>query len=114
MKSFLCAALSILLSSIVMAAENPAGTGPGFKGPSGFADVFAAILFTQRPAREARQGPRIWPHHHRRRRAARGMSLEDFFKELDKRGIKLVSTGVNFAQLKSNPDAPSSRPKNSA
>ena len=36
---------------------------------------------------------------------ARGMSLEDFFKELNKRGIALVSSGVDYARLKSDPDA---------
>ena len=36
---------------------------------------------------------------------ARGMSPEEYFKELDKRGIKLVSSGVDYGRLKSNPDA---------
>ena len=35
----------------------------------------------------------------------REMPVEEYLKELDKRGIKLVSAGVDYGRLKSNPDA---------
>src|SRR5689334_14885494 len=104
MKSHFCIALVIFLCSSALAADNPAGTGPSFKGPLGL-QMYSLRFYSPNNllakldkvkeygiATIEGGGP------------ARGMSTDDFFKELDKRNIKLVSTGVDYARMKANPD----------
>src|SRR2546421_7721572 len=96
MKSRFCAALAILLSSSVFAAEKAPGTGASFKGPLGLQmyslrfyspnNLLAKLDKVQEYGLTTIEGGG----------PGRGMSIDDFFKELDKRGIKLVSTGVDY------------------
>src|SRR5205809_6899158 len=105
MKSLFVGAISLFLSWNLVGAEKAAGTGPSFKGPLGLQmyslrfyspdNLLAKLDKVQEYGLKTIEGGA----------PARGMSVEEFFTQLDKRGIKLVSTGVNFAQLKSNPDA---------
>jgi sugar phosphate isomerase/epimerase len=105
MKFLVPAALAIVLSSSLIAADRAAGTGPSFKGPLGLQmyslrfyspdNLLAKLDKVQEYGLKTIEGGA----------PARGMSVEQFFTELDKRGIKLVSTGVDYARLKSNPDA---------
>jgi sugar phosphate isomerase/epimerase len=105
MKSLFPAALGIFLSWSVFAAEQLAGTGPSFKGPLGLqmyslrfyspSNLLGKLDKVQEYGLETIEGGA----------PARGMSPEEFFKELNKRGIKLVSSGVDYGRLKANPDA---------
>ena len=105
MKSLLCAALGICLASSLFAAERAAGSGPSFNGPLGLQmyslrfyspdNLLARLDKVQEYGLKTIEGGA----------PARGMSPEEFLRELDKRGIKLMSTGVNYPQLKSDPDA---------
>lgn len=105
MKSLFPAALAIVLSSSLIAADRAAGTGASFKGPLGLQmyslrfyapdNLLAKLDKVQEYGLKTIEGGA----------PARGMSVEQFFQELDKRGIKLVSTGVDYGQLKSNPNA---------
>ncbi|MDB6031033.1 MAG: sugar phosphate isomerase [Verrucomicrobiales bacterium] len=104
MKSLLCAALGIFLCWTSLAAENAAGTGPSFKGPLGLQmyslRFYAPSNFPAKLDKVREYGLKTiegGPN--------RGTSLEEFFKELESRGIKLVSSGVDFERLKANPDA---------
>ncbi len=98
-------ALAILLCSSLLVADHPVGTGPSFKGPLGL-QMYSLRFYSPNNLLAKLDKVREYgittiegggP--------ARGMSADEFFKELDKRGIKLVSTGVDYARLKANPDA---------
>ena len=95
----------ILLCSIALAADHPVGTGPSFKGPLGL-QMYSLRFYSPNNLLAKLDKVREYgittiegggP--------ARGMSMEEYFGELDKRGIKLVSTGVDYGRLKANPDA---------
>ncbi|MDB6052994.1 MAG: sugar phosphate isomerase [Verrucomicrobiales bacterium] len=105
MKSLSHAVLGIFLSCSLFAAENPAGTGPSFKGPIGL-QMYSLRFYS--PTNLLGKLDKVQEYGLKTIEGAspaRGMSMEEFFKELAKRGIKLVSTGADYAQLKSNPDA---------
>jgi len=105
MKCLFCTALGILLSSTLLAAENAPGTGPSFKGPLGLQmyslrfyspnKLLAKLDKVQEFGLKTIEGGSPPPD----------MSLDQFFNELEKRNLTLISTGVDFAKLKSNPDA---------
>ncbi len=105
MKSLFCAALGIFLSWSLFAAEKAAGTGPSFKGPLGL-QMYSLRFYS--PSNLLGKLDKVKEYGLKTIEGgapARGMSADEFFKELDKRGIKLVSTGVDYARLKSSPDA---------
>jgi sugar phosphate isomerase/epimerase len=105
MKFFFCAALAVSLSCPVLAADNAPGTGPSFKGPLGL-QMYSLRFYS--PNNLLAKLDKVHEFGLKTIEGASppsGMSLDEFFKELDKRGITLVSTGVDFAKLKSNPDA---------
>lgn len=105
MKSLFHVALSIFLSSNLFAAEKAAGTGPSFKGPLGL-QMYSLRFYS--PTNLLAELDKVQEYGFKTIEGsapAGGVSVEEFFKELDKRGIKLVSTGVDYGQLKSNPDA---------
>src|SRR5436309_2068849 len=93
MKSFLSAVLAIFLSSTLFAADNAPGTGPGFHGPLGLQmyslrffspnDLLAKLDRVHEFGLKTIEGAAPPP----------GMSLDEFFNELDKRNITLISTG---------------------
>src|SRR3954470_13155251 len=105
MKSLFRAALALFLSSTLFAADNPPGTGPAFHGPLGL-QMYSLRFFS--PNNLLAKLDKVHEFGLKTIEGASppaGMSLDEFFNELEKRNITLVSTGVNFAQLKSNPDA---------
>src|SRR5689334_21030870 len=103
MKSLTPAVLVFFLSWSVFAAEQPAGTGPSFKGPLGL-QMYSLRFYS--PSNFLGKLDKVQAYGLRTIEGgvpARGMSPEEFFKELDKRGIKLVSSGVDYRRLKTNP-----------
>jgi sugar phosphate isomerase/epimerase len=104
MKSLLCAALGMFLCWNLLAAEKAAGTGPSFKGPLGL-QMYSLRFYA--PSNFPGKLDKIREYGLKTIEGgpSRGTSLDDFFKELDARGIKLVSSGVDFERLKTNPDA---------
>ncbi|HVT99034.1 MAG TPA: hypothetical protein VHE33_16130, partial [Acidobacteriaceae bacterium] len=99
MRSLFTAALGIFLSWSVFAAEQPAGTGPSFKGPLGL-QMYSLRFYS--PSNFLGKLDKVQEYGLRTIEGgppARGMSREEFFTELDKRGIKLVSSGVDYARL---------------
>jgi sugar phosphate isomerase/epimerase len=105
MKSLFGATISIFLSLNLLAAGTEAGIGPNFKGPLGL-QMYSLRFYS--PTNVLRQLDKVQEYGLKTIEGGapgRGMSQEEFFKELDKRGIKLVSTGVDYGKLKSDPDA---------
>ncbi len=105
MKCHFCIALVLILCSTLLAADHPAGTGPSFKGPLGL-QMYSLRFYS--PNNLLAKLDKVHEYGITTIEGggpARGMSTDDFFKELEKRGIKLVSTGVDYARMKANPDA---------
>jgi hypothetical protein len=105
MKSFYGAVLGIFLSWNLFAAGTEAGIGPSFKGPLGL-QMYSLRFYS--PTNILLQLDKVQEYGFKTIEGGgpgRGMSPDQFFKELDKRGIKLVGTGVDYGRLKSNPDA---------
>jgi len=95
----------MLLAANLFAAEKSAGTGPSFKGPLGL-QMYSLRFYS--PSNFLGKLDKVHEYGLKTIEGGapgRGMSNEDFFKELDKRGLKLVSSGADFARLKTNPDA---------
>jgi sugar phosphate isomerase/epimerase len=88
----------------VLGAERAVGTGESFKGPLGL--QMYSLRFYQPTNLVAKLDlVKSWGIHTIEGGApARGMSVEEFFKLLDERGIKLVSTGADYNRMKTNPD----------
>src|SRR6185503_10444591 len=105
MKILFSGALGLFLSFSLLAAETAPGTGGSFKGPLGL-QMYSLRFYSPNDLRA-----KLDKVHEFGLKTIEGggpppgMSLDEFFKELDHRGITLVSTGVDFARLKSNPDA---------
>lgn len=105
MKPF-SAALALGLSAFVsvIAAEKSAGIGSSFKGPIGLqmyslrfyapTNAIAKLDKTRELGFDAIEGGGL-PR----------MSPEDSVKQIERHGLKLVSTGSDFAKLKSDPDS---------
>ena len=109
MKSLFCAALLLFLSSTIFATDNAPGTGPSFKGPLGL-QMYSLRFYS--PNNLLAKLDKVHEFGLTTIEGASppaGMSLEEFFKELDKRNIKLISTGVHFAWRVTMP-MPSSAP----
>jgi sugar phosphate isomerase/epimerase len=105
MKSLTKLALSVLFAGAAIAVDRAAGTGPSFKGPLGLQmyslRFYAPSNFLGKLDKVQEYGLKTIEGG----APGRGLSQEDFFKELDKRGIKLVSSGADYARLKTDPDA---------
>src|SRR5437764_7514291 len=99
------AAFLLLLSWTGFAAENGAGTGPSFKGPLGLQMYSLRFYSPSNLLAKLDKVQQYGLHTIEGGAPARGMPLDEFFQELDKRRIKLVSSGVDYERLKSNPDA---------
>jgi sugar phosphate isomerase/epimerase len=105
MNSLFLGAINLFLAWNLIGAEKAAGTGPSFKGPLGL-QMYSLRFYS--PTNLLGKLDKVHEYGLKTIEGgspARGMSPEEFFKELDKRGIKLVSSGVDYARLKSNPDA---------
>ena len=105
MNSLFLGAINLFLACNLIGAEKAAGTGPSFKGPLGL-QMYSLRFYS--PTNLLGKLDKVQEYGLKTIEGgspARGMSPEEFFKELDKRGIKLVSSGVDYARLKSNPDA---------
>src|SRR3982751_1864374 len=105
MKSISSGALTLFLSSTVFAAANAAGTGPSFKGPLGLQMYSLRFYSPTNLLGKLDKVQEYGLHTIEGGSPARGMPLDEFFNQLDKRRIKLVSSGVDYDRLKSNPDA---------
>jgi sugar phosphate isomerase/epimerase len=89
-----------LLSAI--AAEKSAGIGPSFKGPLGL-QMYSLRFYS--PSNQLAKLDKARELGFRAiEGGAAGMSAEEYLKALKERDIKLVSTGGDFARLKSDPD----------
>ena len=105
MNSLFLGAINLFLAWNLIGAEKAAGTGPSFKGPLGL-QMYSLRFYS--PTNLLGKLDKVHEYGLKTIEGgspARGMSPQEFFKELDKRGIKLVSSGVDYARLKSNPDA---------
>ncbi len=105
MKSLYGAVFGVFLSWNLFAAGADAGVGPSFKGPLGL-QMYSLRFYS--PTNLLSQIDKVHEYGFKTIEGGapgRGMSQDEFFHELDKRGIKLVSTGVDYGRLKSNPDA---------
>src|SRR6185295_17604222 len=105
MKFLACGALGIFLSWNLVGAEKVPGTGPSFKGPLGLQMYSLRFYSPTNLLAKLDKVQQYGLHTIEGGAPARGMALEEFFAELDKRRIKLVSSGVDYERLKSNPDA---------
>src|SRR3954465_9163456 len=105
MKALFLGALGIFLSWNLLGAEKAAGTGPSFKGPLGLQMYSLRFYAPSNLLAKLDKVQEYGLHTIEGGAPARGMPLDEFFKELDKRRIKLVSSGVDYERLKSNPDA---------
>jgi len=105
MKSFYGAVLGVFLSWNLFAAGTESGIGPSFKGPLGL-QMYSLRFYS--PTNLLQQLDKVQEYGFKTIEGGvpgRGMTPDEFFHELDKRGIKLVSTGVDYGRLKSNADA---------
>src|SRR5437868_3174953 len=92
MKSLACGAFVIFLSWNLVGAENAAGTGPSFKGPLGLQMYSLRFYSPSNLLGKLDKVQQYGLHTIEGGSPTRGMPLDEFFKELDKRRIKLVSS----------------------
>jgi len=102
MKS-LALALWFIVSIGASAAEKPAGTGPSFKGPLGL-QMYSLRFYSPSNAVGKLDKARELGFRAIEGGAPNRMPAEEYLKLLDQRGLKLVSTGADFASLKRDPD----------
>jgi sugar phosphate isomerase/epimerase len=105
MKLLLRSLVVLVLTTAIFAADKPAGVGPSFKGPLGLQmyslRFYSPSNFLGKLDKVQEYGlPEIEGGG-----PGRGMTMPDYFKELEKRHIKLVSSGADFNRLKTDPDA---------
>src|SRR5688572_10798860 len=108
MKAFLSVFCFAVLST--HAAEKQAGIGPSFKGPLGL-QMYSLRFHTQSNAMDRIDKARELGFRAIEGGAPRGAPAADFLKDLEKRGMKLVSTGADYNGLKNDPDALVARAK---
>jgi sugar phosphate isomerase/epimerase len=101
MKAFLVLLCGLLS---VCGAEKQAGIGPSFNGPLGL-QMYSLRFHTQSNAMDRIDKARELGFRAIEGGAPRGMPAADFLKELEKRGMKLVSTGSDYNRLKNDADA---------
>jgi sugar phosphate isomerase/epimerase len=95
-------ALSAFVS--VFAAEQAAGIGPGFKGPIGL-QMYSLRFYAPTNAIAKLEKARELGFTAIEAGGLPRMTPEDSVKEIERHGLKLVSTGSDFAKLKSDPDS---------
>jgi sugar phosphate isomerase/epimerase len=104
MRTFLKMAAAILCAAMANGAEKSAGVGPSFKGPIGL-QMYSLRFYSPSNAVAKLEKAKELGF-----RAIEGgglprMSPEDSVKVIEEHGLKLVSTGGDFARLKSDPEA---------
>ena len=105
MKAPLCLIAAIIGGAVVAnAAEKAAGTGPSFKGPLGL-QMYSLRFHTATNALARIDKARELGFRAIEGGAPRGMPAAEFLKVLEQRGMKLVSTGSDYARLKNDPDS---------
>jgi sugar phosphate isomerase/epimerase len=104
-KARLCV-IAIIIGAAVAAnaAENVAGIGPSFKGPLGL-QMYSLRFHTATNAMARIDKARELGFRAIEGGAPRGMPAPEFLKALEQRGMKLVSTGSDYARLKNDPDS---------
>jgi sugar phosphate isomerase/epimerase len=100
--SVVAAIISIV--AVASAAEKPAGIGPSFKGPLGL-QMYSLRFHTATNALARIDKARELGFRTIEGGAPRGMPAPEFLKAMEQRGMKLVSTGSDYARLKNDPDA---------
>jgi sugar phosphate isomerase/epimerase len=86
------------------AAEQAVGTGPNFKGPIGL-QMYSLRFYSGTNALAKIDKARELGFRAIEGGAPRGMPAAEFLKVLKERGMKLVSTGSDYARLKNDPDS---------
>lgn len=104
MKSLFKFAVVAWLASASFAAEKIAGTGGSFKGPLGL-QMYSLRFYSPSNALAKLDWVRDAGFKTIEGGPSRGLSPEAFLKELESRGLKLVSTGSDYNRLKTNPSA---------
>jgi sugar phosphate isomerase/epimerase len=84
-------------------AESAAGTGKSFKGPLGL-QMYSLRFYAPESAAGKLDKAKDLGFRTIEGGAPRGMAAEEYLKLLDERGMKLVSTGGDFATLQKDPD----------
>lgn len=104
MKALFKIAALAWLAAYPFAAESPVGTGGSFKGPLGL-QMYSLRFYSPSNALAKLDWVRDAGFKTIEGGASRGMPPEAFLKELETRGLKLVSTGADYNRLKTNPAA---------
>src|SRR5688500_11967544 len=105
MKALLYVIGAIIGGAVVAsAAEKVAGIGPSIKGPLGL-QMYSLRFHTGTNALAKIDKARELGFRAIEGGAPRGMPAPEFLKNLEQRGMKLVSTGSDYARLKNDPDA---------
>jgi sugar phosphate isomerase/epimerase len=110
MKAHLCIVAAIVAGAAAANAAGPpgraqvAGTGPSFKGPLGLQMYSLRFYSATNPLAKIDKARELGF------RAIEGgapnrMPAPEFLKMLEQRGMKLVSTGSDYARLKNDPDS---------
>ena len=105
MKARLCV-IAIMIGGAVLAhaVEKATGIGPSFKGPLGL-QMYSLRFYSPTNALAKIDKARELGFRAIEGGAPRGMPATDFLKTLEQRGMKLVSTGSDYARLKNEPDS---------
>src|SRR5687767_6385393 len=105
MKASLFVIAAIVGGAVVAnGAEKAVGTGPSFKGPIGL-QMYSLRFYSGTNALAKIDKARELGFRAIEGGAPRGMPAAEFLKVLEERGMKLVSTGSDYARLKNDPDA---------
>jgi sugar phosphate isomerase/epimerase len=110
MKAFLWVIAAVVGGALLANAAGPsgparaAGTGPSFKGPLGL-QMYSLRFHTATNALAKIDKARELGFRAIEGGAPRGMLTPEFLKNLEQRGMKLVSTGSDYARLKNDPDS---------
>src|SRR3954469_7626565 len=110
MKARLCVIAAIIGGTLLAHGAGPsggvkaAGTGPSFKGPLGL-QMYSLRFYSDTNALAKIDKARELGFRAIEGGAPRGMPAAEFLKALEQRGMKLVSTGSDYARLKNDPDS---------
>jgi sugar phosphate isomerase/epimerase len=103
MKARFAIACSFLLSVAVLAADKSAGTGPSFSGPLGL-QMYSLRFYSPSNLLSKLDKAKALGFRTIEGGAPNSVPAEEYLKLLEDRGLKLVSTGSDFATLKRDPD----------
>src|SRR5688500_8292311 len=104
MRAPVCLVIAIAGALAAGGAEKAAGIGPSLKGPLGL-QMYSLRFHTETNALAKIDKARELGFRAIEGGAPRGMPAPEFLKALEQRGMKLVSTGSDYARLKNDPDA---------